>query len=156
MGISIAEQTAMFLRALLLGGIIGVVYDVFRVTRVAFKLSWSMVLLEDLLFFLLSAILLWRYFLEQGSGEVRIFAVLGVLLGWLLYFLTVGSLVIRASGIIIGVIAKMIAAVMVPLWEICGFIKKYWNKLIKLIISGKNCLKSRLYMLYNNRKRPPR
>lgn len=153
MGISIAQQTTMFLYALLLGGVIGAVYDVFRVSRVAFRLSWLLVLLQDILFFTLSALLLWRYFLLQSSGEVRIFVVLGVLLGWIIYFFTLGRLVMRLAGFIIGIITRIVTAILAPVRKIAGVVKKTLYKQRKLMISGKNRLKSRLYMLYNKHKR---
>lgn len=153
MGITIAGQTTMFLYALLLGGVIGVVYDIFRVSRVAFRLSWLLVLLQDLLFFFLSALLLWRYFLLQSSGEVRIFAVLGVLLGWVIYFFTLGRLVMGFAGIILRGIARLARAILTPVRKTIIQIKKTLHKQAKLIISGKNRLKSLLYMLYNKHKR---
>lgn len=143
----------MFLYALLLGGVIGVLYDVFRVSRVAFRLSWLLVLLQDILFFLLAALLLWRYFLLQSSGEVRIFAVLGVLLGWVIYFFTLGCLVMRLASLIIRVITRMTVAILTPVKKTAAITKKILDKQVKLIISGKNRLKSLLYMLYNKHKR---
>lgn len=143
----------MFLYALLLGGVIGVLYDVFRVSRVAFRLSWLLVLLQDILFFLLSALLLWWYFLLQSSGEVRIFAVLGVLLGWVIYFFTLGCLVMRLASFIIHGITRLIAAILTPVKKIATAVKKTLCKQAKLIISVKNRLKSLLCMLYNKYKR---
>lgn len=143
----------MFLYALLLGGVIGVLYDVFRVSRVAFRLSWLLVLLQDILVFLLAALLLWRYFLLQSSGEVRIFAVLGVLLGWVIYFFTLGCLVMRLASLIIRIITRMTVAILTPVKKTAAVAKKILDKQVKLIISGKNRLKSLLYMLYNKHKR---
>ncbi|MEG1943175.1 MAG: spore cortex biosynthesis protein YabQ [Angelakisella sp.] len=149
---SISHQLTMFLYALLLGGLFGIIYDVFRVSRLAFRLPWGLVLLEDITFFLLSAVLLFGYFLEQNSGEVRIFAVLGVLLGWVIYFFTLGTIVMRLSGLIIRIITKFIAAVTKPVKKAYILTITYIGKAIKLIISGANRLKSRLCLLYNIRR----
>lgn len=152
--VAIAQQTQMFLYALLLGGVVGVAYDCFRVTRVAFHLSWGIVLVEDLLFFTLATLLLWRYFLLESSGEVRIFAVVGMLLGWVLYFFTLGTLVMHLSGFLVKTVKRVVAAVMAPLKKGQAALHKILKSQAKVLFLGKNRLKSRIHLLYNKHKRP--
>ena len=151
--LSINAQTQMFLATLLLGAALGAVYDLFRISRLAFRPGWLLVLLEDLAFFLLAALLLFGYFMQFSAGQVRFFALAGAILGWLLYYFTLGALVIRVSRQIIaflqrffGLLGRMIA---IPLTWLLGFVKKCGQKLAKPLVSQKNRLKSLSHMLYN-------
>ena len=92
MGITIAGQTAVFLQSLLLGAVLGCFYDLFRITRIAFLMPALLVLIEDLLFFLFSSIALFGFLLENNDGQIRWFILLGVVLGWTVYYFTAGSL----------------------------------------------------------------
>lgn len=144
-----ANQTQMFLTALLLGAGVGVVYDFFRVTRVAFSLSRLAIALQDLLFFLLTALVVFRYFLEQSSGEVRLFALIGVFLGWVLYFFSVGALVMRVSGVIISFFRALMTALLVPVKKIAEMAKQFLKFVLKPLITQKNRLISCVHLLYN-------
>ena len=86
MEIYLTEQAAIFFNALLLGAILGLIYDFFRITRLAFIMPSILVLIEDLLFFLLSSIILFNYLLESSHGQIRYFILIGVVLGWVLYY----------------------------------------------------------------------
>lgn len=152
---AIGAQTQMFFYALALGGLVGVAYDVCRVIRRAFSHSWAMVLLEDMLFFALCTVVLFRYFMELGGGEVRLFAVAGLLLGWVIYFFTLGSIVMKLSGVIIDFIRRIWKAITVPVSKAVKCLSKSINKASKPVIRQKNRLKSSLYMLYNKHIRLP-
>ena len=101
MAVAIADQTAVFFRSLLLGAVLGCLYDLFRVSRLAFLLPALIVLAEDLLFFLCSSALLFAFMMEHSYGQIRWFILLGAALGWTVYYFTLGSLVMRCSAGII-------------------------------------------------------
>ncbi len=107
MAIAIAEQTSVFFRSLLLGAVLGCLYDFFRITRLAFIIPSLLVLVEDLLFFLFSTIILFGFMLENSYGQIRYFILLGVLLGWTIYYFSVGALVMKCSAGIIRILRKV-------------------------------------------------
>lgn len=131
MGITISSQTQLFGWALLLGIASGVCYDVFRVLRQAVRHSWLAVLLEDISFFALVTAVLFGFFMERCGGEVRFFVVLGLLLGWLLYFFSAGTFLTK------------------PMLWLLLFCKKTVASVIKPLTIVKNRLKSTVYMVYN-------
>ncbi|MDE7262220.1 MAG: spore cortex biosynthesis protein YabQ [Oscillospiraceae bacterium] len=89
MGHPISEQLALFLRAVALGAVLGLVYDLFRVLRTLGGKVWGGAL--DALFCLGAAASLF-FFVMAGSGELRIFVVLGAAGGMLLFLCLVGPL----------------------------------------------------------------
>ena len=155
MAIAIAEQTAVFLHALFLGVILGCFYDVFRITRIAFLVPAVLVLVEDLLFFLLSSIVLFGFMLERSYGQIRWFILLGVILGWVLYYFTLGSLVMKCSAKIIDLVRRFLAF----LWRPFAFLgrklgdagKSVEKSSKKAFQRAKTTLKSRAAMLYNKK-----
>lgn len=70
MGIELTEQLSMFVRSILLGGILGLLYDLLRALRVLGGRIWGSVL--DSIYCMLSASLLF-FFVMAGDGELRLF-----------------------------------------------------------------------------------
>ncbi len=99
-------QAQIFLGACLLGGCLGVIYDFFRISRLAFRLPRAVVMLEDILFFIICGVITFLYLAETNDGQVRYFIMLGLLLGATLYYFTLGAVVMRVSSVIIGFVAK--------------------------------------------------
>lgn len=153
MAITITEQTAVFFHSLVLGVVLGCFYDLFRITRIAFVIPALLVLVEDLLFFLFSSIVLFGFMLENSYGQIRYFILLGVVLGWTIYYFTAGSLVVKCSARIIRAVKAVLAFFWRPFaWAgrrlgECGniFVKTVQNTAVRM----KTGLKSRVGLLYN-------
>jgi spore cortex biosynthesis protein YabQ len=126
MGIYLADQTADFLRALLLGAALGVVYDVFRVLRIAFPQKTAFgrlaIFIEDLLFFTLCAAATFVFLMGAVQGRIRFFLLLGEGLGAVIYYFTVGSLVMKVAQAIIDGVRRVLAFMgrwlVMPLWNL--------------------------------------
>lgn len=96
-----ADQVWLFLEAVLLGAALGAVYDVFRILRLAFPNGRVLIFLEDMLYFALVGIVSFSFVLLQNGGVLRAFLLAGELLGAVLYFFSLGVLVMKAAqGII--------------------------------------------------------
>lgn len=72
---------------LFLGFGIGAVYDAFRFFRLVFKKKWAEFLIDFLFFFTISPIV-FLFLLSYNNGQVRAFYFTAVLLGFLVYILT--------------------------------------------------------------------
>ena len=108
MGISVAEQTAVFLWSLLFGFFLGIFYDIFRIIRIAFSLGRVIILVQDILFWSVCGILTFMFFFFAQSGEVRIYIIIGELLGAVAYYFTLGVIVIKSSRVIINFAKRVI------------------------------------------------
>lgn len=92
---SISEQMSQFLCAVPLGAIIGVFYDVFVIIRLLlpFMRNKVAVFLEDIIFMLVSAFLLFLYSYKFELSSVRYYVLAGTAIGFALYYLTLGQLI---------------------------------------------------------------
>ncbi|MBQ7934794.1 MAG: spore cortex biosynthesis protein YabQ [Clostridia bacterium] len=93
----ISQQAMAFLWSAVLGAALGVLYDWFRIGRILKKKWWLTVFLEDLLFSLLAAIATAFCFTLTNYGQVRLFLLVGEGLGFIIYFNTIGVLVVKQA-----------------------------------------------------------
>lgn len=122
----IPEQRLLFIMILYsaaIGAMLGVIYDVFRIIRIAVSLgekqkpksngkrakireavSFVVIFIEDVLFFIIAAIITILFIFMVNNGQVRLFAVTGEIFGFLLYYFTVGRIVLKLAERIIALI----------------------------------------------------
>lgn len=161
MEIYLAEQALVFAEALLVGAALGFLYDVFRITRVAFPTASGVVFAEDILFFTICAVVTFFFGLTVIDGALRVFLIFGELLGAIFYYFTVGKLVMGISKKIIAAVKAIICFVIKwifrPVWNAIYhiiafivrpfiFLKKIFKKKLQ---KAKYHLKVRSKVLYN-------
>ncbi len=88
MEISIAVQTLVFLKSILLGTALGVIYDVLRAARRTARAGVGATAAYDALFWMILLPALFVFVLTAANGEGRGYILLGMTLGGALYFLT--------------------------------------------------------------------
>ncbi len=94
MTVTLAEQATILLGCVLAGVVMGVLYDVFRITRRIVKVPVVLLWIEDILFWLLSSILLFFAIFWLNDGLIRFYQFLGVAVGLCLYMLTLSGVVV--------------------------------------------------------------
>lgn len=122
-GVSVSGQIMTFLYAMALGGILGAIYDIFRILRVAFGGKTVAVFAEDLAFSLIALIMTFVFVIAFNNGELRFFVLLGELAGFTAYYLTVGRLVIGFSKAIINFLKRAFQLLIRPFVKFCSAIK---------------------------------
>lgn len=166
MTVDISYQAFSFLLAVLLGAALGVVYDVFKVLRLVGLKGKVIVFFEDILFFLISTIAIYSYYMEITDGKARIYPVIAAVIGFWLYFKTVEKPVFWIVKTIykgITISAEFLFKYMVkkPVKLALKFLKKafapiyefVYKKIIRnIIIFFKNLLPKKDKMLYNVRR----
>ncbi len=161
MGIYLAEQTLIFLQSLLVGAALGLLYDVFRISRVAFPTSTQVVFVEDILFFIVCSLVTFFFGLTVIEGTLRFFLIIGELLGAILYYFTLGKLVMGVSKKIIEAIKAILKFIfkwiLRPIWQlvynIISLIMRpfaFFGRKFKIKLQNtKFRLKNRRKVLYN-------
>lgn len=105
MGITNGGQLNELFLAGGLGFLLGALYDVFRVIRLMMKPSAKWVFVQDLLFFIISAVVTFLFALGINGGELRLYLFLGLIVGFVAYLCTLGRVVVRcARGVITGIV----------------------------------------------------
>ncbi len=105
---TINEQTELFLMSVLMGGIFGVVFDVFRALRVIFPAlrGKGATAVCDMLFFVICGMGMYIFSLTFARGEIRGYFWVGALLGGIVYLLTAGTVVIGIIRAVFGTVYK--------------------------------------------------
>ena len=156
---SVSEHTVTFLFSVLLGAVLGTVYDCFRAFRVIFPpaAKRGAVVFEDILFWLIYGFSVFCFAAAFADGKVRFFMFFGSVLGFILYLVTVGSVVIGVIRAVFGtfyrILHKVYSALIEPFVKIFKII---CQKVMPLfVINHKNTqkfkkpLKNTALMLYN-------
>lgn len=89
------NQAYLFLVFSLTGVIIGILFDFFRILRRIIKTSNFITYVEDILFWILTGFLILYNIWYFNNGEIRIYMFLGIILGVLIYMLTLSSILIK-------------------------------------------------------------
>ena len=103
-------QAWIFLSTVLVGMVIGLFYDFFRVARkVAPHAGWA-IQLEDVLFWIIATGSMFYFMLNRNFGEIRMFSIIGAAIGVVVYFSTVSRLVLTISVAVINFVKRVVAA----------------------------------------------
>ncbi len=145
------SQTMLFFATLLIGFLIGWLYDFFRILRIAVKHADILTQIEDIIYWVIASLGMFYFMLHFNNGEIRIFTVISAMLGMLLYFVTLSPIFMKTSVFIINIVKKIIyTTVTIVLYPIKLIIKllliplKYFYK--KVIPAKKHLQKASMYV----------
>lgn len=97
---STSNQVYIFLSAVYMGIIIGFIYDIYRVVRILSNPTKLVTGIMDILFWVTVTLLSIIGFFYVSSGEIRLYNIIGLAIGWMLYLLTLSRYIIRLLKII--------------------------------------------------------
>lgn len=164
MEIHLVDQTMAFLQACILGAGLGLLFDVFRILRIAVPSGKKIIFAQDVLYWSLCAIASFLFILTRTDGVVRFFLLAGELLGWVVYHCTAGILVMRLAQGIIRVVRAILHFIykhlLLPIWKLVyGIISlllrpfAYFRRIIKKLLQRlRFALKVRRIVVYNHYK----
>lgn len=162
MELSLTAQTVAFLITVLSGLLYGMIYDILRISRIAVRHTAIAIIVEDILYFTVIAFLTFLLALAQDRGAIRLYHIIGEILGFVIYYLTLGEAVLAVADKIIfavrfifaiinrfiispilWIVRKIVAFPIALFKRIMIFSKKTLKKL-------KFVLKKRCILLYNS------
>lgn len=162
---SVSQQTASFLLSVLLGAALGVIYDCFRVARILLPplAKPKPTFFEDVLFWLIYGFCVFCFAAASARGQVRVFMLLGSVLGFTLYILTLGNLITGVIRSIVTAVYKVLHRVYSNLIEpIVKLVRIFCQKVYRFFVgshknkqklkgSVKKYLKNRGKLVYNDK-----
>lgn len=122
-------QVYVFFVFILVGFLIGLLFDMFRISRRTFKTSDIVTYIEDILFWILSGLLIIFSLFKFNNGEIRVYIIIGLIVGISIYILVFSKLIINT------------------LVKVIIFIKKIMSKLIKICLFPIDLIKKILKIL---------
>lgn len=149
MNTTITNQIYLFSIYFICGIIIAIFFDLFRILRQSFKTSDIVTYIEDIIFGILTGIFLIFIIFIFDNGELRAFTFIALVLGAILYLLTISRYFIRINVNILTFLKKVIVKTFIIISYPFKIIKKYFFKLILrpykiLTINLKNILKNKI------------
>ena len=155
------NQGYLFLIFIANGILIGFLFDFFRILRRAFKTGDIITYIEDLLFWILTGVIILYSIFTFNNGEIRLFLFLGIAIGIITYITFLSSYVIKVNVAIINFfkkIFKLIFSILItPFKLIYKFLKKIFYKPISFITinlrkNSTNLYKYIVSFVKNNKK----
>ena len=121
------SQEQIFIFFFIIGIIIGIIFDIFRVIRKSFKTSDILTFIEDFIFLGLTSILVIFSIIKLNGGEVRFYLFLGIFVGIMIYSLTISNLCVIILYVFVNICKKIFQ---IPISCIIS-IGKHSKKIIK-------------------------
>jgi len=102
------NQAYLFLIFTVNGILIGFLFDIFRILRKSFKTNDLVTYIEDIIFWILTGIIILYSMCKFCDGELRGFTIIGIAMGVILYMLTISTYIIKVSVFIINILKTII------------------------------------------------
>ena len=102
------NQAYLFLIFTLNGIFIGLVFDFFRILRQGFKTNNVITYVEDIIFWIISGLSVIYSMVNFCNGDLRFFMVIGLVIGFITYILTVSRYIRKCSISIINFLKKIV------------------------------------------------
>ena len=123
------NQAYLFLVFSLTGVTIGILFDFFRILRKSIKTSNIITYIQDILFWILTGIIILYSIWYFNNGELRIFVFLGIIIGILIYMTTLSNIIVK---IFTKILVFIINILKIPFKLIYTSIQKIITKILVL------------------------
>ena len=123
------DQAYLFIVFSLTGVVIGILFDFFRILRRSFKTSNIITYVEDVLFWILTGVLILYNIWYFNNGEIRIYMFLGIIMGLLIYMLTLSSIIVSLFSKILKMLIRILE---IPFKTIISIFHKIITIIIKI------------------------
>ena len=117
------NQLYILLSFFIAGIIIGLLFDIFRVTRKSFKLPNFIIYIEDVLFWILAGLIIIATIFIFTDGQIRLYMFLMLFMGAFIYFALISKLFIKINVKLVKLIQTVIDFMLKPFKIILDSIK---------------------------------
>lgn len=145
---SIAMQLYSLLIFTISGIAIGIFFDIFRILRKSFKTPDIITYIEDIIFWIFTGLFFLFVLFKFNNGQIRNYVIIGVLLGIIIYMLTISKYFININVKVINLVKKIvyypIKLILKPFTfiviNIRNILKNFNTKIINMTKKEKNTL----------------
>ncbi len=148
----IGQQAQLFVQAVCFGIGMLFVYDLIRIFRRVARHGKVWIAVEDMFFWVISAVVLFQFLCQENDGKVRWFVIFGMFLGMLLYAGSFSRFVVRSGAFLLKKICAgvswMIRTVMKPLQILSKPVGKCVQRMKRTGKKSKRYVKKQLKKLW--------
>ncbi len=142
------EQLINFIYFIITGIILSIIFDIFRVLRRSFKTSDIITNIEDVLFGIITGIVILFSIFLFNNGELRLYIFIGITIGIIVYMLFISKYFIKVNVTIINFIKRFIHLLTKPFKILFKIIKRIFFKPISFIIINIKSLISKILIIF--------
>lgn len=140
----ILTQLYSMLVFIISGIFIGIFFDIFRILRKSFHTPDIITYIEDTLFWLITGLFLIFVIFNFTNGEIRIYNIIGLILGSLLYMILISKIFIKINVKIVLFIKKIVISItkilIIPIQFLAKILQKIFKPFTFFVINTKNIL----------------
>ena len=112
---TLSQETIVFLIFVVLGMLFSVIFDVFRAIRKVKKLKNKTIYFQDIIYFLIIGAILVGVIIKFMDTELRVYLILAIILGIIIYISTVGNMVMNIIIKLIKISGQIVEFLIIPL-----------------------------------------
>ena len=126
------------------GIFIGIFFDIFRILRKSFHTPDIITYIEDALFWIVTGLFLIFVIFNFTNGEIRIYNIIGLILGSILYIIFISKFFIKINVKIVLFIKRIVINIakilIVPIKFLAKILQKIFKPFTFFVINTKNIL----------------
>lgn len=146
---TIAMQLYSLLIFTISGIAIGIFFDIFRILRRTFKTPDIITYIEDTIFWICTGLFFLFLLFKFNNGEIRNYVIIGIIMGILIYLLTISKYFIKMNVTIINFLKKIL---LYPIKLIYGILRKILSPFSFIVININKSFKNNVEKCLNNKK----
>ena len=135
----VTNQAYTFMIFVIVGIFIGILFDFFRILRKSFSTKDFVTYIEDILFCVLTGIILLYSIFAFNSGEIRIYIFIGLLFGGMIYMLSISKYFVKISVFLINktknIVKQILKIIKIPIAFCKGLLQKIFKPISFVIIN---------------------
>lgn len=144
---TLSGETTVFLVFVAMGMLFSIIFDIFRAIRKVKKVTNKVICVQDIIYFLIIGTILLLLIVTYMNTELRVYLVLAIFLGVIIYISTVGNMVMNGIVKLLKFGNKIIEFLLLPIALFINVFDKQIVILKKYVIK---CCKKIKYMINLN------
>ena len=146
---TIAMQLYSLLIFTISGVAIGIFFDIFRILRKTFKTPDIITYIEDTIFWICTGIFFLFLLFKFNNGVIRNYVIIGIIMGVVIYILTISKYFININVTIINFFKKIL---LYPIKLICGILSKILKPFSFIVINMNKLFQKNVEKCFNSKK----
>ncbi|WP_097014579.1 spore cortex biosynthesis protein YabQ [Anaerocolumna aminovalerica] len=148
----IMVELRFFAASVIWGMLLIVFYDLLRIFRRVVKHNGFFIAIEDIIYWVICSLLIFRMMYEQNNGIIRGFSILAMLLGMLIFHHAISDFFVNIISVLIHKLFHFIGMILKTIFKPFYFVLKKIKKVFSWVFRKIKKFRSKILLLKKNRK----